>query len=321
MSVISPASAVIDVGVLGSINEDIIEQADGRIDHGLGGVLFTACALGYLGVGSVRVWLLAKAHDGLVPRLRERLAPVPGLRLDGLIGIPQPGYRCHIVYGANGEKSEVLHGGVEPLTAVELAPFLPRLQALVVNFITGFEITSSDLATVRRSVNGPVFMDLHSLTLGREADGTRFPDPAVDVTQWLAAADVVQMNEAEARILGAPVEIDGSGNSCASSLLTWAERLLDHGPRAIVITRGAAGSVAAWRSTEGVIFHERQPAHRVDRVEILDTTGCGDVFLAAMAAAQVQGLGLSIAMERASRAAACNCQISGIDELHRLPLK
>ena len=258
-----PALAVLDVGVLGSINQDTIEHADGRIEHGLGGVLFTACALAHLGGGALRVWVLARVHDGLAIRLRQRLDSVPGLRLDGLFQIPDPGYRCHITYDGQGGKTEVLSGDVAPLT------------------------------------------------LGRHDDGTRFPRPPADAHRWLVPADVVQMNAEEARILGAP-------DAGTGALLDWATSLLDCGPSLVVVTRGAAGAIAASREADGSVLHLDQAAHPVDPAPGLDPTGCGDVFLGALTAARIRGADLHTTLERASRAAARNCLLTGIDELHRL---
>ncbi len=303
-------SAVLDVGVLGSINQDTIEHPDGRIQHELGGVLFTACALGYLGGGALRIWLLARAHDELACSLRQRLSHVPGLRLDDLFETPNPGYRCRIMYDEWGGKREVLQGDVAPLTMAELSPFLPRLQALVVNFVTGFELDLETLAAIRGGVEGPRLMDVHSLTLGRRQDGLRFPRRPSDADRWLALADVVQMNELEAHILGAPADEEG--------LLDWASLLVERGPRAVIVTRGAAGAVVAGREANGRLIRISQKAHPVDVAHEIDPTGCGDVFLAALTAATVRGTDLQSAAQMAGRAAASNCLITGIDELHRL---
>ncbi|MFP6643050.1 MAG: PfkB family carbohydrate kinase [Candidatus Latescibacterota bacterium] len=308
----SSALPVLDVGVLGSVNRDTIEHADGRIEHGLGGVLFTACALAHLGGGALRVWLLARAHDELASRLRQRMGHVPGLYLEGLFEISDPGYRCHITYDGLGGKTEVLSGDVAPLTLAELSPFLPRLHALVVNFITGFELDVGTLAAMGERVDGPLLVDVHSLTLGRRADGTRFPRPPADIHRWLAPADVVQMNAEEARILGAP------GGDGTAGLLDWATSLLDRGPSAVIITRGAAGAIAAAREPDGSVLHLDQAAYPVDPVQELDPTGCGDVFLAALTTARIRGADLHTTLEQASRAAARNCLLTGIDELHRL---
>jgi sugar/nucleoside kinase (ribokinase family) len=303
----------VDVGVIGSINQDTIEHADGRLEQSLGGVLFSACALAHLGGGSLRVWLLARANCRLASHLRQWLADVPGLCLGGLFEISDPGYRCRITYDEQGGKTEVLSGGVAPLTLAELSPFLPRLQALVVNFITGLELDLGTLRAVRESLDGPLLMDVHSLTLGRRDDGTRFGRAPANADAWLALADVVQMNEVEAHILGAP------SDAGSEELMDWATTLLEYGPGMAVITRGADGSVAAARRTDGSLerLSEAAPAVGAGQPE-LDPTGCGDVFLAALTAARVRGADWQTVLEEANRAAAYNCLLTGIDELHRL---
>ena len=56
----------------------------------------------------------------------------------------------------------------------------------------------------------------------------------------------------------------------------------------------------------------------MDPAQGLDPTGCGDVFLAALTAARLRGADMHTTLEQASRAAARNCLLSGIDELNRL---
>lgn len=305
------SSPVVDVGVLGNINLDTIENADGRTRVGFGGALFTACALAHLAGATARIWLLARVAAELEERLRQQLRHVPALRLEGLLPMTGPGYRCHIRYDDSGDKTEVLSGHAQPLTSQELSEFLPNLQALVVNFITGDEIDRPNLAAIRRQISGPVFMDVHSLTLGRMADGRRFPRPLANVGGWLMQADVVQMNQLEARILGAPADDD-------NALIHWAQQRLDLGPAAIVVTRGDAGAVAVWRSPGGQVESLTQQAHPVPGDGQLDPTGCGDVFLAGLAAAHVRGLDMPAAVCLASAAAAQNCQFNTLDELDRL---
>jgi sugar/nucleoside kinase (ribokinase family) len=76
------------------------------------------------------------------------------------------------------------------------------------------------------------------------------------------------------------------------------ERLWGPNRRAVVITCGAAGS---WWLGEGTTVPVHQPAFAV---EVADTTGCGDVFHGAYAAALVKGLNLQQRVRVASAAAA-----------------
>jgi len=74
--------------------------------------------------------------------------------------------------------------------------------------------------------------------------------------------------------------------------------LWDMGKAAVVVTCGAEGS---WWIGEGVQAPVHQPAFAV---EVVDTTGCGDVFHGAYAAAWVRGLPLGERVRVASAAAA-----------------
>lgn len=305
----------IDIGVLGSINEDRIEHPDGRVEEGLGGVLFTACALAHLGQGEVRVWLLARCRPDLAQRLRRELIDVPGLQLDGLLDCDD-GYRCSIRYDEAGDKTEVLRGNVEALSLSDLAPILPALQGLIVNFITGFETQPETLQQVRSQFRTPIWMDIHSLTLGRRADGTRFPRRPDNIESWLRSAQLIQLNELEAAILGADT-------ADADTLLDWATGQIEQYDNlsAIVITRGDQGALAVHRDGQrpdpGMFTIYRQAAAPVADTA-LDPTGCGDVFLAALAASSWRNRNFEEALAAATQAAARNCTLTGIDQLYRL---
>lgn len=301
-----------DVGVIGSVNLDTIQHADGRVVEAWGGVLFTACALAHLGGGRLRPWLFAHVGAALHERLQLQLAAtVPALRLAGVTTVPGGGFRCRIQYDAMGHKTEVLSGGAPPLRIDEVGPYLGGLRGLLVNSITGYELELDTLRAVRRGLAGPLLMDVHSLTLGRRADGSRYERAPDDWREWVAQADVVQLNAAEAAILGA-------GATDAAGLTDFACSLLDLGPRWAVVTRGADGSVAACRQADGSTRRLHQAAVDVDAPGRIDPTGCGDVYLAGLAVGLLRGRELQDAMALASRAAARNCALSGIDDLHRL---
>lgn len=81
---------------------------------------------------------------------------------------------------------------------------------------------------------------------------------------------------------------------------------LDEGAGLVVVTRGEAGSVAAWREVPGGSTHlHAEPAFPV---EVRSTLGAGDVFHGALLAALVGGASVPDALRSANAAAGLACR-------------
>ncbi|MFE6283345.1 ribokinase [Streptomyces sp. NPDC057877] len=115
----------------------------------------------------------------------------------------------------------------------------------------------------------------------------------------LAACDPLIVNEHEARVI--------LGDACVSDAPEdWARLLLAKGPRSVVVTLGAEGALVA--SREGVA---RVPSVRVD---VVDTTGAGDAFTAALAWRLGAGEPLARAAAYAARVGAAAVTRAGAQE-------
>ncbi|MEU0024850.1 ribokinase [Streptomyces sp. NPDC006335] len=109
-------------------------------------------------------------------------------------------------------------------------------------------------------------------------------------TEVLAACDPLIVNEHEAKVI--------LGAACVSDRPEdWAGLLLAKGPRSVVVTLGAEGSLVA--SSSGHVT--RVASVKVDAV---DTTGAGDAFTAALAFRLGEGASLTEAASYASRVGA-----------------
>ena len=95
-------------------------------------------------------------------------------------------------------------------------------------------------------------------------------------------------------------KLTGKANPAAAAQALWTP-----GRAAVVVTAGPAG---AWWLGPDDPAPWHQPAFRV---EVVDTTGCGDVFHGAYAAALAEGLPLSQRVRRASAAAALKATRAG----------
>ena len=106
----------------------------------------------------------------------------------------------------------------------------------------------------------------------------------------LAQVDVLVPNETEAAAL---IELPpGAAFDAAAA----AARLRELGPRAVIVTLGANG---VQLGSDGVNVHLAAPV-----VQAVDTTGAGDTFIGAYAAAWCDGASLTAAIEYAQQAAA-----------------
>jgi sugar/nucleoside kinase (ribokinase family) len=281
------------LAVIGSANIDLVHGPDGSTHRGWGGVLYTVVALASL-APSAQVLPLIRAGADVLPELEALLAAQPGVMVSGLRSDPTPNYRCELRYATDGRKQEVLRGRLAPLAWADVEEATGMLDGVLVNFITGHELELPTLTRLRAASAAPVAMDLHSLLLTTAADGRRLPCVPAQWEAWVRLADALQMNEAEAALLGGL----GSAQVEESRLLALATDLLTLGPRWVVITRGDQGAVAVQRGPAAVVR-----CAAASNGPAADTTGCGDVFLAALGAGLVAGEQLAPVLAKACRAA------------------
>src|SRR5256886_7124944 len=95
-----------------------------------------------------------------------------------------------------------MSGGVPSWTWPELGPMVADLDALYLNFISGYEMDLPTARLLRHSFRRFLYADLHSLFLGKEPDGTRIPRPLPQAPAWFGCFDYVQLNEEELAQLG-----------------------------------------------------------------------------------------------------------------------
>jgi sugar/nucleoside kinase (ribokinase family) len=255
---------------------------------------------------------IVKVGRDLAAAARSFMAELPGLESSGgLVETPEPNNRVQLRYHDRHHRHECLTGGVPPWRWSELEPALNGLDALYVNLISGFELDIDTATRLRAAVDGPIYADLHSLLLGGEGGGHRTPRPLERRDEWLAAFDVVQVNEAELGLVAGEDD-------------PWlvAEQAVRRGLGTLLVTRGPAGVTVVsardgprpWARDGGEPRRWEVPVDAA--VETGDPTGCGDVWGATCFVALVRGEPLDRAVRSANRAAARNVAHRGADGLH-----
>ncbi len=118
----------------------------------------------------------------------------------------------------------------------------------------------------------------------------------------LEVCDPLVVNETEATIVLGRPQTDPVTPDAVRDLLAT-------GPRSVVVTAGGDGSFLARAQTARDVLHV--PA---EAVRAVDTTGAGDAYVGAMAAALAQGYPLERAVRAATRAAGLSVQRRGAKE-------
>ncbi|HEX9563217.1 MAG TPA: PfkB family carbohydrate kinase [Gemmatimonadaceae bacterium] len=301
------------VGVIGSFVWDLIYGRDpgDRPIQEWGGITYALSAFDAALPESWEMVPLAKVGSDLWPRAHEFLASLQHVAPDALpIEVAAPNNRVRLEYSSDELRSEVLQGGVPPWEWSGLRPLLRDLDALYVNLISGFELDLVTMQMVRRHFHGPIYCDLHSLLLGIQADGTRFPRAIADPEAWFACADMIQVNEMEMSMM-------------AADPMALAAAAMRSGARSLLVTLGKRGvvyvlapgfeSLRDLRRPDAGIGPVRTELVAAERAAISpgDPTGCGDVLGATHFSRLLAGDTFAVALRAGIHAAARNVAFRG----------
>jgi hypothetical protein len=316
------------IGVVGTMVWDRIFARDQRrvpIEE-WGGISYALAAAQAAAPQDWEIVPIMKIGYDLQDRAFAFLRTLPSLRLDRAIHVvEQPNNRVELRYTDQERRCERLTGGVTPWRWEEIAPVLPALDALYINFISGFEMDLDTARKLRIGFPGPIYADLHSLLLGIDANGLRVPKPLHEWREWLHCFDIVQVNEDELALLayfwGDPWRFaaEAVGDELRLLLVTLGAR-----GAAYVASPAYTDQPLQWRRP-GLHLHKSLSAPGTAASELIaaepaaaagDPTGCGDVWGATCFLRLLAGATLREAIAEANRMAARNVQHRGASGLH-----
>ncbi len=264
-----------------------------------GGISYALAALDATLPEDWQIVPLIKVGRDLAPKANEFLRTLRRTTHHArFLEVPEPNNRVTLRYESTERRCEQMSGGVAPWTWAELGPLVQDLDALYVNFISGFEMNLETAQLLRRGFPRFIYADLHSLFLAKEPDGTRVPSPLLQAPTWFGCFNVVQLNEDEMGQLGPDalaIAADALRQGCSTLCVTLGKR-------------GAAYFTGHPIRTELIsapVMH--QPAFD----QVVDPTGCGDVFGGAVVAMLLAGASLEDALRTGNQLGARNVSHHG----------
>jgi sugar/nucleoside kinase (ribokinase family) len=156
------------------------------------------------------------------------------------------------------EKYDYLDGNLDiPLDKLNI------FDGILINMITGFDITPGQIKEIRNNSSCPVYMDVHTLSRGVD-DFLRRPQTVIkNFSEWAENTDIIQLNETEV------FSLYGSGSETEI-----ARRVLDTGTRFLIVTKGEKGAriYSLHNSELESLFIS------AIKVKARNKVGCGDIF-------------------------------------------
>jgi hypothetical protein len=305
------------LGVIGTFVWDDIHGRDKTLGpvQEWGGITYSLSALDAALPENWEIVPLMKIGSDLADRARQFLGTLQRRAPDAaLVEVPYPNNRVELRYFSDERRTEVLSGGVPGWTWAALKPLIDtsRLDAIYVNFLSGWELDLATAQELRRHFHGPMYADLHMLVMSVREDGLRVPRPLSQVREWCGCFDLLQSNEDEIRMM-------------APDSMALAATAMHAGSRCLAVTLGPRGAVyfasadfnrlsdleraRAPEASAAPVRTELIPAEHVTAP--LDPTGCGDVWGATYFSRLLAGDMLGDAIRAAHRAGARNVEHRG----------
>ncbi|KPK81903.1 MAG: hypothetical protein AMS25_04555 [Gemmatimonas sp. SM23_52] len=309
------------LGVIGTMVWDTIwRQSDvGSPVQEWGGISYALAAADAVAPRAYQVRPLIKLGRDLAERGFRFLRELSVIETDATVSIVDaPNPRVELRYTGGKRRSERLRGGVPPWTWAELAPRIAGCDAVYVNFITGSEFDLEVAQQLRRSFEGPIYVDIHSLLLATGPGGERYRRSLDRWSDWLRCFDVVQLNEDELRALsshwGDPWEFAAAVVGGESQLL-----FVTLGPSGAAYVMAADALPLGRTGRSSIDSHAAVRTGRVGVVAVEggDPTGCGDVWGMTVYRALLAGHDVEQAIQLGNAAASRNVAHCGASGLNR----
>jgi len=178
---------------------------------------------------------------------------------------------------------------------------LSGFDGILINMITGFDMSLEQLKQIRKHFNGLIYFDVHTLSRGFDETKTRVFRQIEDFYQWASSVDLIQANESEVRTL---FHLD--------SELEIASEILKCGTKYLIVTKGQLGAHAYYqRNNEIESFYS--PA---EKVRVNNRVGCGDIFGSVFFYNYLTTQNVKESLAAANHAAGQSASVKNLNELN-----
>lgn len=161
-----------------------------------------------------------------------------------------------------GEREEI-YKNLSSKLSIDRVNDWNQFNGILINMITGFDISFDQLKTIRKNFKGTIYFDVHTLSRGVDANMEREFRPIPQIREWLSNIDILQCNENELKTI-----VQGKDE------FNCAEEIFQFGPQIIIITKGEKGVRTFFLENRGI----KSLFLKAEQVDAINKIGCGDIF-------------------------------------------
>ena len=210
--------------------------------------------------------------------------------------------RVHLRLFQNAERCEYYENITRNLSVTGIEKY-NDFDGILINMITGFDITIKDLVDLRKSYKGLIYLDIHTLSRGLSENNERNFRLIPEVEKWISSVDILQVNENEIFTI-----------SPKKDIIEIARDSLKLGLSYFILTKGENGSRIFWLVNEELksLFF---PAIKTD---VKNKIGCGDILGAVFFYSFIKNGNFASSLKLANIAAGCLTGYSDVKEIKKL---
>ncbi len=162
---------------------------------------------------------------------------------------------------------------------------LNQFDGILINMISGFDISLNQLEQLKKNYSGLVYFDVHTFSRGVDKNLNRIFRRIADFNEWAECIDILQANESELLTL-----------SDKKEEAAIVDELFSYGIKQIIITRAEKGAT--------VFFREQNSFKKIHKdalkTNVVNKVGCGDVFGAVYFYNYIKNKNVLLALEQAN---------------------
>lgn len=162
---------------------------------------------------------------------------------------------------------------------------LNRFDGILINMISGFDISLDQLKQIRKNYSGLIYFDVHTFSRGLDENGHRNFRQIEDFNEWSQCIDILQANESELLML-----------SDKKEEAAIVDELFSYGIKQIIITRAERGATVFEREQNSVKKIHKDAL----KTNVVNKVGCGDVFGAVYFYNYIRNKNVILASEQAN---------------------